>query len=200
MAEYDVAPLSELIDKFAMLPGIGRKTAQRLAFFMLDLPKTDAEAFASAILVAKEKIHTCSVCQNLTDKEICSICSGENRDRSTVCVVESPKDVIAIEHTREYTGLYHVLHGLISPMDGIGPEQLRVKELIERVGKGGIEEVIMATNSTVEGEATAIYLSKLLKPLGVRVTRLAYGIPVGTDLQYADDVTLSRAIEGRSEL
>ncbi len=167
---------------------------------MLDLPEKEAKKFAEAILEAKEKIHCCKVCQNLTDAEVCPVCANEGRDRHTVCVVEDPRDVMAFERMREYNGVYHVLHGAISPMEGVGPEQLRIKELLARVGAGGVNEVIMATNPTVEGEATAMYLSRLLKPFEVRVTRLAYGIPVGGDLEYADEVTLSRALEGRSEL
>ena len=200
MASYQVAPLERLIEQFARLPGIGKKTAQRLAFFVLDLPADQARQFADAIVQAKETIRLCEVCQNLTDRETCHICSAVDRDKNTICVVEDPRDVIAFERTREYNGLYHVLHGVISPMDGVGPEQLKVKELITRVGTGDVEEVIMATNPTVEGEATAMYISRLLKPLGVKVTRLAYGIPVGGELEYADEVTLSRALEGRNML
>lgn len=197
---YQVAPLARLIEQFERLPGIGRKTAQRLAFFVLNLPEKEAKKFADAILDAKEKIHCCSVCQNLTDASVCPVCANEARDKSTICVVEDPRDVMAFERMREYSGVYHVLHGAISPMEGVGPEQLRIKELLSRVSAGGVEEVIMATNPTVEGEATAMYISRLLKPFEVRVTRLAYGIPVGGDLEYADEVTLSRALEGRSEL
>ncbi|MCI8360238.1 MAG: recombination protein RecR [Clostridiales bacterium] len=197
---YSVAPLSKLIEQFERLPGIGHKTAQRLAFHVLGMPEGQAEAFAAAILDARKKIHTCACCQNLTDAALCPVCANESRDRSTVCVVEDPQDVMAFERTREYTGLYHVLHGAISPLDGVGPEQLRIKELMARLGDGAIQEVIMATNPTVEGEATASYISRLLKPMGVKVTRLAYGIPVGGDLEYADEVTLSRALEGRSEI
>lgn len=182
------------------MPGIGRKTAQRLAFYVLNLPKQDAKDFAQAILNAHEKIKKCKVCQNLTDEELCPICKDKGRDESTICVVEDPRDVIAFERTREYKGLYHVLHGLISPMDGIGPEQIYIKELLVRLGSGKVREVIMATNPTVEGEATAMYISKLVKPLDIKVTRLAYGIPVGGNLEYADEVTLYRALEGRSEL
>ncbi len=200
MANYQVAPLERLIEQFERLPGIGKKTAQRLAFFVLDLPTGEAEQFADAILDARKKIHLCSACQNLTDGDLCHICAAPNRDRTTICVVEDPRDVAAFERTREYNGLYHVLHGVISPMDGVGPEQLRMKELLTRVGEGEVTEVIMATNPTVEGEATAMYLSRLLKPLSVKVTRLAYGIPVGGDLEYADEVTLSRALEGRNLL
>ena len=188
------------MEQFERLPGIGRKTAQRLAFFVLDLPEGEAEQFAAAIVEARQKIHCCSVCQNLTDSDVCPVCAAADRDRRTICVVEDPRDVEAFERTRDYNGLYHVLHGVISPMDGVGPEQLRIKELLARVNNGEVDEVIMATNPTVEGEATAMYVSRLLKPLNVKVTRLAYGIPVGGDLQYADEVTLSRALEGRNLL
>ena len=197
---YRVAPLTKLIEQFEKLPGIGKKSAQRLALYVLDLPKSDAEAFANAILEAKEKIRKCAVCCNLTDEELCPVCSNAARDKSIICVVAEPKDVIALERTHEFNAVYHVLHGCISPMDGIGPEQLCVKELLARINAGGVNEVIMATNPTVEGEATAMYLSRLIKPLGIRVTRLAYGIPVGGDLEYADEVTLKRALDGRSEL
>ena len=196
---YNVAPLSRLIEQFERLPSIGRKTAQRLALYVLNRPKEEAEAFAKAILDAHEQIHRCSVCCNLTDTEVCSVCANESRDHSTICVVEDARDVIAIERTREYSGVYHVLHGVISPMDGIGPDQIHIKELISRMS-GEVSEVIMATNPTVEGEATAMYISRLLKPMGIKCTRLAYGIPVGGDLEYADDVTLTRAIDGRSEM
>ncbi len=197
---YRVAPLTKLIEQFEKLPGIGKKSAQRLALYVLDLPKSEAEAFANAIIEAKEKIRKCAVCCNLTDEELCPVCSNAARDKSIICVVAEPKDVIALERTHEFNAVYHVLHGCISPMDGIGPEQLCVKELLARINAGGVNEVIMATNPTVEGEATAMYLSRLIKPLGVRVTRLAYGIPVGGDLEYADEVTLKRALDGRSEL
>lgn len=200
MASYKVAPLMKLIEQFERLPQIGHKTAQRLAFHVLGMPEGQAEALAEAITDARKKIHTCACCQNLTDAEICNICSDQNRDRSIVCVVEDAQDVMAFERTREYGGLYHVLHGVISPLDGIGPEQIRIKELMSRLSSDEIKEVIMATNPTVEGEATASYISRLLKPMGVKVTRLAYGIPVGGDLEYADEVTLSRALEGRSEI
>lgn len=200
MAGYNVAPLSNLIDQFESLPGIGRKTAQRLAYHVLGLPKENAEAFARAILDAHEKIHYCRVCCNLTDQELCPVCRSEQRDKSIICVVEDPRDVIALERTHEFNAVYHVLHGAISPLGGVGPDQLCIKELLARVGTGEVNEVIMATNPTVEGEATAMYISKLLKPLSVKVTRLAYGIPVGGDLEYADEVTLSRALEGRSEM
>jgi recombination protein RecR len=200
MSSYQVPPLARLIEQFEKLPGIGKKTAQRLAFFLLNMPEGEARQFAEAIVDAKEKIHCCSVCQNLTDSDVCNVCSSVDRDCSVVCVVEDPRDVVAFERTREYNGLYHVLHGVISPMDGVGPEQLRIKELLARVGSGEVTEVIMATNPTVEGEATAMYVARLLKPLEVKVTRLAYGIPVGGDLEYADEVTLSRALEGRNLL
>ncbi|MFV0399991.1 MAG: recombination mediator RecR [Oscillospiraceae bacterium] len=193
-------PLVKLIEQFERLPGIGKKSAQRLAFHVLDLPKERAYEFASAILEARDKIRRCKVCQNLTEQETCPICSDESRDKKTICVVENPQDVLAFERTREYHGLYHVLHGLISPMDGIGPEQLYIKELIARTGSGEVTEVIMATNPTVEGEATAAYLARMLKPLGIKSTRLAYGIPVGGNLEYADEVTLYRALEGRREI
>ena len=197
---YSVLPLTRLIEQFEKLPGVGRKGAQRLAFHVLGLPKQKAVDFANAILEAHEKIKKCSVCQNLTDAELCPVCMDGGRDRSVICVVEDPRDVIAFERTREYKGVYHVLHGLISPMEGIGPEQLTIKELIARLGDGEVKEVIMATNPTVEGEATAMYIARLLKPFDVKVTRLAYGIPVGGNLEYADEVTLFRALEGRSEL
>jgi recombination protein RecR len=197
---YYAAPLSKLIEQFERLPGIGRKTAQRLAFFVLNLSDDEAAEFASSIVAAKKSMHCCSVCQNLTDSEICSICSDPARDRSVICVVEDPRDVVAFERTRDFRGTYHVLHGVISPMDGIGPDNLRIKELLRRVNDTDVREIIMATNPDVEGEATAMYISRLLKPLSVKVTRIAYGIPVGGDLEYADEVTLSRALEGRSEI
>ena len=192
--------LEDLIDKFASLPGIGYKSAQRLAFHILSLPEGQAEAFASAILKASETVGLCEICQNLTDESVCAICSDDRRDRTTVCVVADPKDVAAIERTREYDGLYHVLHGVISPMNHIGPDDIKIKELVDRVAEGGIDEVIMATNPDTEGETTAKYVSRLLKPFGVRITRLAYGIPVGGNLEFADDATLARALEGRSEI
>ena len=195
---YSVLPLTKLTECFARLPGIGRKSAQRLAFHILRMPEEEAKAFANAILEAREKIGYCEICKNITDTPRCAICSDETRDKSTVCVVEDPRDVIAIERTKEYHGLYHVLGGLISPMDGIGLENLFIKELLARLGDGSVKEVIMATNPTVEGEATAMYLSRLIKPMGIKVSRLAYGIPVGGNLEYADEVTLYRAIEGRS--
>ena len=192
--------LKRLMECFAALPGIGRKTAQRLAFHVLDMPEEQAKGFARAILEAKEKIHSCKICQNFTDQEICGICSSPERDGSVICVVEDPKDVMAFERLREYNGLYHVLHGLISPLDGVGPESIRIKELLQRLQTADVKEVIMATNPTIEGEATAMYLSKLLKPLGYRITRLAFGIPVGGELEYGDNVTLNKALENRTEI
>ena len=196
----NIVPLTELIAQFERLPGIGRKTAQRLAFSILEQPPERAEKFAEALVNARRKIHFCKVCQGLTDKEVCDICDDSRRDRSVICVVAEPKDVMAFERTREYAGVYHVLHGVISPLDGIGPDQLRIKELMSRLGSGEVKEIIMATNPTVEGEATASYISRLVKPMGIKVTRLAYGIPVGGDLEYADEFTLARALEGRNEI
>ncbi len=197
---YDVAALEKLIEQFQKMPSIGRKTAQRMAFHVLDLTDDEAKEFADAIINAHTKIHRCSLCHNLTENELCPICESVSRDKSTVCVVEEPKDVIAMERTRDFSGVYHVLHGVISPMNGIGPEQLTIKSLIERAASGEVNELIMATNPTIEGDTTAMYISKLVKPFGVKVTRLAYGIPVGADIEYADDVTLMRALAGRSEL
>lgn len=199
MAEY-IESLQNLAEQFGRLNGVGRKSAMRMAFSVLDWTDADAEVFAAAILDAKRKIHLCPICQNLTDREVCPICADENRDRSTVCVVTDVRAVLAMERVREYRGVYHVLHGLISPMNGVTPDKLKIKELLERVGKGDVEEVIVATDPNVEGEATAMYLSRLLKPLGVRVTRLAYGVPVGGDLEYADEVTLFRALQGRRDV
>ena len=196
----DVIPLKNLIEQFERMPGIGHKSAQKLAFYILAMSDSDAKRFADNILLAKEKIHRCEVCCDLTDSDVCSICNDEKRDRSMICVVESSKDVIAIERTREYNGLYHVLHGSISPMNGIGPDEITIKELISRLGDDNIKEIIMATNPTVEGEATAMYISRLIKPMGIKVSRLAYGVPVGADLEYADEITLTRAIEGRQDL
>ena len=200
MEDFSALPLVVLAEKFAALPGIGMKTAQRLAYAVMEMPEEEAAAFAEAILNAKHQIHDCPVCQNLTEQPVCSICDNPKRDRTTICVVEGPKDVAAIERTHEYHGLYHVLHGLISPLDGIGAEQLRVAELLKRIQAGSIEELIMATNPSVEGEATAMYLSRLCKPLGVRVTRLAFGLPVGGVIEYTDEVTLYRALSNRSEM
>lgn len=192
--------MERLIDSFASMPGIGRKSAARIAYWVMSLERVDAKALADAILDARENVHQCPVCRNFTDTDTCTICNGLSRDRSMICVVENPRDVNAFEKTREYNGLYHVLHGLISPIDGIGPEQLFIKELVARAANDEVKEVIMATNPTVEGESTAIYISKLIKPLGVKVSRLAYGMPVGGNLEYADEVTLFRALEGRNEL
>ncbi len=194
------APLQRLIEQFERLPGIGRKTAQRLAYYILSAPKEVAADFAGAVLDAKEKIHYCKVCCNLTDGELCPVCADEGRDHGTVCVVEQPQDVAAFERAREYRGVYHVLHGTISPLNGVGPDKLKIRELMRRVTDPSVKEIIIATNPTVEGEATAGYLSRMLKPTGVVVSRLAYGIPVGGDLEYADEVTLMRALEGRNIL
>ena len=198
--EYFPAPLERLVEQFARLPGIGGKSAQRLAFFVLGLPEEEAQAFAGAIIDAKRGVTCCPVCQNFTAGGLCPICASPKRDGTTICVVADPRDVAAVERSREYSGHYHVLHGVISPMNHVGPDDLAIKPLLERVSKGDVEEVIMATNPTVEGEATAMYVARLVKPLGVRVTRLAYGIPVGGNLEYADEVTLYRALAGRSEL
>ncbi|MBQ9169121.1 MAG: recombination protein RecR [Oscillospiraceae bacterium] len=198
--QYFPAALQELADQFARLPGIGGKTAQRLAFYVLGLPLSDAQAFADAILEAKKTVKTCPVCQNLTDREVCPICEDDARDHSVICVVAEPKDVIAMERSREFRGVYHVLHGVISPLNHVTQDDIRIKELLQRVASGSVEEVIMATNPDTEGEATAMYISRLLRPMEVKVTRLAYGVPVGSQLEYADEVTLSRALEGRQEI
>ena len=197
---YFPAALERLTEQFAKLPGIGGKTAQRLAFHLLSLPEEEAQEFASAIVEAKKSVHLCPCCQNLTDRDICPICDDESRDGSVICVVADPKDVIAMERAREFSGVYHVLHGVISPLNHIGPDDIRIRELLTRVGKGEVREVIMATNPDTEGEATAMYISRLLRPMEVRVTRLAYGIPVGSQLEYADEVTLLRALEGRRDI
>ncbi len=194
------AALERLAEQFARLPGIGGKTAQRLAFFVLGLSDADAQAFADAIVDAKQTVKTCPVCQNLTDQALCPICADERRDHTTICVVAEPRDLIAMERAREYKGVYHVLHGVISPLNQIGPDDIRIRVLLTRVSDGGVQEVIMATNPDTEGEATAMYISRLLRPFEVKVTRLAYGIPVGSQLEYADEVTLLRALEGRQEL
>ena len=194
------ASLENLIDKFASLPGIGRKSAQRLAFHVLSLPEAEARAFADAITEAKASVHCCRICQNLTEGEICSVCASDRRDKSTICVVSEPRDVLSIERGHEYNGTYHVLHGVLSPMSHVGPDDIRIKELLVRAAQDEVKEVIMATNPDTEGEATAMYISRLLKPFQIRVTRLAYGIPVGSNLEFADDATLSRAIEGRTEM
>ena len=198
--EYFPAPLERLVEQFARLPGIGGKSAQRLAFHVLGLTDEEAQAFAGAILDAKQNVTCCPVCQNLPAGGLCSICSSPSRDAATICVVADPRDVAAMERAREYGGSYHVLHGVISPMNHIGPDDLQIKSLVDRVAKGDVQEVIMATNPDTEGEATAMYIARLLKPFSVRVTRLAYGIPVGGHLEFADDATLMRALEGRREL
>lgn len=192
-------PLVVLAEQFAKLPGIGMKSAERLAYHVMQMPKEQVEEFSRALLNARTTVHTCRICQNLTDGELCPICADERRDRSTICVVETPKDITAFERTREYKGVYHVLHGLISPIDNITPDRIRIKELVERLG-GDVREVIMATNPTVEGEATAMYIAKLLKPFGVKVTRLAFGLPIGGILEYADEITLYKALENRNEI
>ena len=198
--QYFPAALQNLADQFARLPGIGGKTAQRLAFHVLGLPQDRAEEFAEAILEAKKTVHTCPECQNLTDRELCPICDDDMRDKSLICVVAEPKDVIAMERSREFRGVYHVLHGVISPLNHVTQDDIRIRELLMRVGTGEVREVIMATNPDTEGEATAMYISRLLRPMEVKVTRLAYGVPVGSQLEYADEVTLSRALEGRQEI
>jgi len=200
MADSNPLPLILLAEQFAKLPGIGMKTAQRLAYFVLSMNESDAKNFADAIIHAHKTVHSCKICQNLTDTEVCKICDDIKRDQSIICVVEGPKDVSAFERTNEFKGVYHVLHGLISPIDGITPDKIRIKELLSRIQKSNITEVIMATNPTVEGEATAMYISRLLKPLGIKVTRLAFGIPIGGILEYADEVTLFRALENRNEM
>ena len=197
---YFPAALQELADQFARLPGVGGKTAQRLAFHVLELPLEEAQAFADAIIEAKNTVHTCPVCQNLTDRALCPICDDETRDKGLICVVADPKDVIAMERSREFSGVYHVLHGVISPLNHVTQDDIRIKELLQRVSQGNVREVIMATNPDTEGEATAMYISRLLRPMEVKVTRLAYGVPVGSQLEYADEVTLSRALEGRQEI
>ena len=199
MAEY-IESLRLLAEQFGRLEGVGKKSAMRMAFSVLELEPEDAIAFARAIVDARERIHLCPICQNLTDREVCPICADEERDHSLVCVVTDARAVMAMEKVREFRGVYHVLHGLISPMNGITPDKLKIRELLSRVEQGEIGEIIVATNPTVEGEATAMYLSRLLKPLGVKVTRLAYGVPVGADLEYADEVTLFRALEGRRDV
>ena len=197
---YFPAALQELADQFARLPGVGGKTAQRLAFYVLGLPMEDAQAFADAIIKAKSTVHTCPVCQNLTDREICPICDDDMRDHGLICVVAEPKDVIAMERSREFLGVYHVLHGVISPLNHVTQDDIRIKELLHRAASGQVREIIMATNPDTEGEATAMYISRLLRPMEIKVTRLAYGVPVGSQLEYADEVTLSRALEGRQEI
>ncbi len=200
MADHNALPLVILTEKFASLPGIGMKSAQRLAYHVMSMDMKSVEDFANALINAKRDVGCCSQCQNLTEREICPICGDESRDHSVICVVESPKDVTAFERTREYGGVYHVLHGLLSPMDGITPDKLRMRELLSRISAGGVQEVIMATNPTVEGDATAMYIANLLKPLGVKVSRLAFGLPVGGMLEYADEVTLYKALENRNNM
>ncbi len=194
------ASLENLIDKFASLPGVGRKSAQRLAFQILSLPESEALSFADAVVDARKSVHCCRICQNLTEGEVCTICASDRRDHGTICVVSEPRDVLSIERGHEYNGTYHVLHGVLSPMNHVGPDDIRIKELLHRVAENEVEEVIMATNPDTEGEATAMYISRLLKPFQIRVTRLAYGIPVGADLEYADEYTLAKALEGRNEI
>ena len=198
--DFFPAALEALIDQFARLPGVGRKSAQRLAFYVMNLPEGEANAFADAIVKARENVHVCPECQNLTDAELCHLCTSTRRDSSVICVVADPKDVLAIERAREFNGLYHVLHGVISPLNHVGPDDVKITELVNRVAKGDVSEIIMATNPDTEGEATAMYIARLLKPFGVKVTRLAYGVPVGSYLEHADDATLLRALEGRQEL
>ena len=200
MAAFFPASFEELIDGFASLPGIGRKSAQRLAFHILSIPQEEAERFAQAVLSARKNVHTCPECQNLTDAELCPVCASHDRDKSVICVVSEPRDVLSIERSREYRGVYHVLHGALSPMNHVGPDDLRIRELLERVARGNVSEVIMATNPDTEGDATAMYLSRLLQPFGVKVTRLGFGVPVGSNLEYADDATMLKALEGRREM
>lgn len=198
--DYYVSPLQNLIDEFRKLPGIGTKTAQRLAYYVLNLPEEKAMRFSDAIVQAKKKICYCTICQNFSDSEVCSVCANPARDSGVICVVENPKDVVQMEKTNEFKGVYHILHGAISPMDNIGPEDIKIKELMTRVTESEVREVIMATNPNLEGETTAMYISKLLKPFGIKVTRIAHGVPVGGELEYADEVTLARALQGRVEL
>ena len=200
MASLFPPSFQNLIDGFAALPGIGRKSAQRLAFHVLSLPAGEAETLAAAIVEARKNVHACPVCQNLTDSDLCPICASDRRDKSVICVVAEPRDVASIERSHEFQGVYHVLHGVLSPMNRVGPDDIRIRELVERVGSEEVSEVIMATNPDTEGDTTAMYISRLLKPFGVKVTRLAYGIPVGSNLEYADDATLLRAMEGRREM
>jgi recombination protein RecR len=200
MSESNALPLVLLTEQFAKLPGIGMKSAQRLAYHVMSMPQQEAQAFADAIANIHSRVHLCKRCQNFTDKDICPVCANAKRDHSLVCVVESPKDISAFEGSREFNGVYHVLHGLLSPMENIGPQDLKIGELLKRIEPEGITEVIMATNPTVEGDATAFYISKLLKPLGVKVTRLAFGLPIGGQLEYADEITLYKALENRSEI
>ena len=197
---YNIVSLNELTAQFSKLPGIGKKTAQRLAFYVITADEEYADRFAKALVNARKNVRLCKTCNALTDTELCPVCSDDGRDKSVICVVSDPKDVLAFERTREYKGVYHVLHGVISPLDGIGPEKLKIKELLTRLSDGAVKEVIMATDPTVEGEATASYITRFIKPMGIKVSRLAYGVPVGGNLEYADEVTLSRALEGRNEI
>ncbi|MBU5676320.1 recombination mediator RecR [Alkaliphilus sp. MSJ-5] len=197
---YYSSSIAQLIEQFTKLPGIGRKTAQRLAFHVISMPNQDAHSLADAIVTAKESVKYCKVCTNLTDQDTCNICSDKRRDPLTICVVEDPRDVVAMERTKEFKGYYHVLHGAISPLEGVGPEDIKIKELLSRLTNQPVDEIIIATNPNIEGEATAMYLSKLLKPMGIKVSRIAHGIPVGGDLEYADEVTLTKALEGRREI
>ncbi len=199
MEQY-AAPLRDLIEEFNKLPGIGIKTAQRLAFYVINLPKEKSDKLANAIINAKREIRYCSVCQNLAASDVCNICSSPNRDKSVICVMESPRDVMQMERTNEFKGVYHVLHGAISPMDNVSPDDIKIKELVQRVAEGGVSEVIMATNPNLEGEATAMYISKLLKPFGVKITKIAHGVPVGGELEFADEITLGRALKSRTEI
>ena len=200
MADSNALPMVLLAEQFAKLPGIGMKSAQRLAYYLISRPEEEVQAFADAMMHAKKAIHYCSCCQNLTDQAVCPICSDDTRDHGIICVVEAPKDVAAFERTNEYHGVYHVLHGVISPMEGVTPDDIRIKELLARISEGGVKEIIMATNPDVEGEATAMYISSLVKPFGIKVTRLAHGIPVGGELEYADEITISRALTDRKEI
>ena len=195
-----ISPLTKLIEHFRSLPGIGAKTASRLAYHILDMEDAKAKALAKAIVDAKEKISYCSICFNLTDSDPCYVCESKQRDKSVICVVEQPRDVAAMERMRDFKGLYHVLHGVLSPLEGIGPDEIKIRELVARLYSGEVKEIIVATNPNVEGEATAMYIAKLLKPIGVKVTRIAHGLPIGGDLEYADEVTLSKALENRREI
>lgn len=197
---YYSAPITKLIEALSKLPGVGSKTAQRLAFHLLNMPEKEVEDLAKAIVYAKRSVKYCTVCCNITDSEKCEICSNPNRDHTVICVIEDPKDVAAVERTREFKGLYHVLHGAISPMDGVGPDDIKIKELLARLHDEEIKEIIIATNPNIEGEATAMYISRLIRPLGIKVTRIAHGVPVGGDIEYADEVTLMKALEGRREI
>lgn len=199
MEQYAL-PIANLIEQLSKLPGIGRKTAGRLAFYILEMESIEAEKLSNSILNAKSKIKFCTICQNLTDEDPCHICKNQKRDNSIICVLESAKDIVAMERSREYKGKYHILHGLISPMDNVGPDDIKIKELLNRLSSGEVEEIIIATNPTVEGEATALYLSRLIKPLDIKVTRIAHGIPVGGDLEYFDEITISKAMENRREI